>query len=139
MNLVYTLSPEVTQKHHWDLGKKWLDFSDIDFIFKVTPAFWMSNLTEKSLSALYLLNQMMDSGQILCFVSFGIIKVLIRFGDLDLIFKVTTPWRLQKWALSALYLVNQLVGLGDIVFLRKHSYIYTCIYKGKGKRHLMNT
>ena len=53
------------------MGKKWLDFGDIDFIFKVTPALWISNFDQKSLTAPYLLNQMMDSGQTLCIVSLG--------------------------------------------------------------------
>ena len=60
-----------TQKHHWNMGKKWLDFDDLDLIFKVTPALWMSNFDKKILSAPYLLNQMMDSGQTLCIVSLG--------------------------------------------------------------------
>ena len=44
------------------MGKK-LDFGDLDLIFKVTLALWMSNFDKKSLPALYPLNQMMDSGQ----------------------------------------------------------------------------
>ena len=50
-------------------GKKWLDFGDLDLIFKVTPAIWMSNFDKKSFSAPFLLNQMIDSGQTLCIVS----------------------------------------------------------------------
>ena len=53
------------------MGKKWLDFDDHDLIFKVTPAIWMSNFDQKSLSAPYLLNQMVDSGLTLCIVSLG--------------------------------------------------------------------
>ena len=53
------------------MGKKWLDFGDIDFIFKVTPALWMLNFDQKNVSALDLLDQMMDSGQTLCIVSLG--------------------------------------------------------------------
>ena len=46
--------------------KKILDFGDLGLIFKVTPALWMSDFDQKkSLSAPYLLNQMMDSGQTL--------------------------------------------------------------------------
>ena len=45
------------------MEKKWLDFGDLDLIFKDTPALWMSNFYQKSLSAPCLLNQMMDSGQ----------------------------------------------------------------------------
>ena len=53
------------------MAKKWLDFGNLDLIFKVTPALWMSNLTEKSLSTPYILNQKMDSGQTLSIVSLG--------------------------------------------------------------------
>ena len=53
------------------MGKKWLDFGDLDHIFKVTPALWMSNFDQKSLSALYLLKQMINSGQTLYIVSLG--------------------------------------------------------------------
>ena len=49
--------------------KKGLDFGDLDLIFKVAPAIQI--LTKQSLSAPYLLNQMMDSGQTLCIVSLG--------------------------------------------------------------------
>ena len=45
------------------MKKKWSDFGDIDLIFKVTPALRMSNFGQNNLSALYLLNQMMDSSQ----------------------------------------------------------------------------
>ena len=34
-------------KHHWDMRKKWLNFGDLDLIFKVTPALWMSNFERK--------------------------------------------------------------------------------------------
>ena len=53
------------------MEKKWLDFNDIDLTFKVTPALWISNFDQKSLSAPYHLNQMMDSGQTLRIVSLG--------------------------------------------------------------------
>ena len=59
------------QKLHQDMGKKWLDFGEPDLIFKATPSLWMSNFDQKSLSAPYLFNQMMDSGQTLCIVSSG--------------------------------------------------------------------
>ena len=51
------------------MGKKWLDFVDLDLIFKVTLALWMSNFDQKA--ALYLLNQIMDSGQTFRIVSLG--------------------------------------------------------------------
>ena len=47
------------------MGKKLLDFDDLDLVFKVTAAL------QKSLSAHYLLNQMMDSGQTLCILLLG--------------------------------------------------------------------
>ena len=70
MSLVCILSPEPIggfwPNLHWDMGKKWLDFGDLDLIFKVTPTLWMSNLDQKSLSAPYHFNQMMGSDQTLC-------------------------------------------------------------------------
>ena len=54
-----------------DMEKKWLDSGDLDLIFKVTSALWMSHFDKKILSAPYLLNQMMDSGQTLNIVSMG--------------------------------------------------------------------
>ena len=51
------------------MGKKSLDVGDLDLIFKVTPALWMPNFDQKSLSAPYLWNQIMDPGQTLCIVS----------------------------------------------------------------------
>ena len=56
------------QKHHWDMGEKWLASDDHDLIFKVTPTLWMSNFDQKSLFAPCLWNQMMDSGQSLCII-----------------------------------------------------------------------
>ena len=53
------------------MGKERLDFDDLDLIFKVTLALWMSDFDQKSLSAPYLLNQMIDSGQTLYIVSLG--------------------------------------------------------------------
>ena len=53
------------------MGKIWLDFVDLELIFKVTQALWMSNFDKKVLSAPYLLNQIIDSGQMLCIVSMG--------------------------------------------------------------------
>ena len=34
---------KVAHKHQWDMDKKWLDFGEVDLIFKDTPALWMSN------------------------------------------------------------------------------------------------
>ena len=51
------------------MWKKWLDFGDIDLIFMVTPALWMSNFDQKEACLHPLLNQVMASGQALCIVS----------------------------------------------------------------------
>ena len=50
VSLVYTLISwinrwnltKLAQIHNWDWGKKWLDFGDLDLIFKVTPELWNS-------------------------------------------------------------------------------------------------
>ena len=60
---------KLTQTHYWDGGKKWLDFGDLDLIFKVTPALW--NFDHKKLVC----TLMTDSGQIVT----GWVKDLIRF------------------------------------------------------------
>ena len=41
---------ELAQKHYWDVGDKCLDFGDLNLIFMVTPALWMSNFDQKRLS-----------------------------------------------------------------------------------------
>ena len=72
-------------------GKKWLDFGDLYLVFKVTPALWNSNFDrKKSLCAHYILNQWLEFYQTSTDTSLGHEKKVIRFGDLDLIFKVTT-------------------------------------------------
>ena len=38
---------KLAQIHHWDGGKKWLDFDDLYLVFKVTPALWNSNFLRK--------------------------------------------------------------------------------------------
>ena len=55
MSLVFTLSCEPIHgfwpnlyRNYWNMGKKWLDFGDLDLIFKVTPALWMSNFDKKA-------------------------------------------------------------------------------------------
>ena len=81
---------KLAQTRYWDGGKKWWDFGDHDLIFKVTPALWIIKFWQKSLSTSYLLNQMTDSGQTSCIVMLCGLKIWLDFGDLDLIFKVTT-------------------------------------------------
>ena len=61
------------------MRKKLLVFSDLDLIFKVTPALSISKYDQNSLSAPYLLNQMMDFSQTLHIISLGKLKDLIRF------------------------------------------------------------
>ena len=81
---------KLAQTHYWEGGKKWLDFGDLDLIFKVTPALW--NFQKKkacvhhtiktvkwALSAPYFLNQMTDSGQTSYIVILGWFKDLVRF------------------------------------------------------------
>ena len=71
---------KLAQTRYWEGWKKWLDFGDLDFIFQATTAVWnFQILTQKSLSAPYLLNQMTDSGQTSNIVTFGWFKDLIRF------------------------------------------------------------
>ena len=53
------------------MGKKCLDFGDLDLIFKITPTFWIWNFDQKILAAPYLLTQIMYSGQTLYIVSVG--------------------------------------------------------------------
>ena len=78
---------KLAQEHSWNMGKIWLDFIDLELIFKATQALWMSDFDKKILSVPYLLNRIMDSGQTLCIVSLGSLKKLIRFWW-HLIFKV---------------------------------------------------
>ena len=40
---------KLAQIHHWNWGKKWLDFGDLYLVFKVTPALWNSNFNTKKL------------------------------------------------------------------------------------------
>ena len=60
----------LTQTHYWDGDKKWLDFGELDLIFK----FWPKKACQHSL-----LNQMTDSGQTPYIVMLGWFKDLIRF------------------------------------------------------------
>ena len=49
---------KLAQIHHWDGGNKWLDFGDLDLIFKVTPALWNSNFDRKKLMCILSLEPM---------------------------------------------------------------------------------
>ena len=68
------------QTHYWEGLKKWLDFGDLDLIFKVRPALWnFQILTQKSLSAPYFLNQMTVLVKLHYTITLGWFKDLIRF------------------------------------------------------------
>ena len=60
------------------MGNAWLDFGDLDLIFNVKPALWLSNFDQKSLSALYLLDQMTDASQTSHIVTLLWFKNLVR-------------------------------------------------------------
>ena len=66
---------------------KWLDFGDIYLIFKVTPALWMSNFDQKKLVCILSLEPNDRVWPVFMYYIIGVIKKLIDFGDLDLIFK----------------------------------------------------
>ena len=106
--------------------KKWLDFCDLDLIFKVTPALWNFQILTKtkSLSAPFLLNQMADSGQISYILMLGWFKNIIRFW---------WPWpnfqghhtiktvrfsNFDKKSLSAPYLLNQIKDSGKTSYIK---------------------
>ena len=88
---------KLAQLHHWDGGIRWLDFGDLDLIFKVTPTLWNSNFDRKKacVHTVFWTNDwnftklaqihLYDRG-----------KKWLYFGDLDLIFKVTTFSRSQS-------------------------------------------
>ena len=97
-------------------GGNWLDFGDLDLIFKVTPALWnFQILTPKSLSASYLLNQMTDFSQTSFIVTLGSFKDLIRFWWPWLNFqghhtiKTVLFSNFDHKSLSTSYLVNQMM------------------------------
>ena len=56
----HILWTKLAQIHHWDWEKKWLDFGDLDLIYKVTSAHWNSNFDRESLCAHCLLNQWLE-------------------------------------------------------------------------------
>ena len=70
---------KLTQTHYWEGGKKWLDFGDLNLIFKVTPAFWNFQILTKILFAPYFLNEMTDSGQTSYVVTLWWFKEFIIF------------------------------------------------------------
>ena len=109
---------KLAQKHHWDKGKKWLDFGDLDFIFQVTPALWMSNVDQKKaclhpiswtkwwiLAKLYVLYHWDNQ------------KNWLDFDDLDLIFSTLKFQSLTKKILSAPYRLNQMTDSGQTSYI----------------------
>ena len=70
---------KLAQTHYWEGGKKLLNLSDLEFIFKVTPALWSFQIWPKKACLHSLLNQWMDSGQISYIGTLGWSKNLIRF------------------------------------------------------------
>ena len=66
------------------MGEKSLDFGDIDLIFKATPALWIPNFDQKSLSAPYLFNQIWwILAKLYVLYHWDSQKILLDFGDLD--------------------------------------------------------
>ena len=92
---------KLTQVYHREAEKCWLDFGDLDPIFKVTG--WL-RLLENGLSAHYLLKEWIDFNQTCTSTLLGHVKELIRF---DPIFKVAGGLRLLDNGLSARYLLNE--------------------------------
>ena len=76
------------------MGKKYLDFGDLDLIFKVTPALWMSYSDQKKLVCTCLHPIFWTKWLILVklyiLYHWDNIKIWLDFGELDLIFKMTT-------------------------------------------------
>ena len=70
---------KLAQIHHWDWGKKWLDFGDLDLIFKVTPALWNSNFDRKELVCTLSLEPMVEFYQTSTDTLLGQGKEVIRF------------------------------------------------------------
>ena len=83
------------------MEKNWLDFYDLDPIFKVTLRL---RLLENGLSAPCLLKEWVDFDQL---YFWDMEKNWLDFGDLDPIFKVTLGLRLLENGLSALYLLKE--------------------------------
>ena len=87
-----------------DMLKNWLDFGNLDFIFKVT---WWLRWLENSLSAPYLLNKWMDFYQTCTSILLRHGKNWLDFDDLDPIFKVTGMLRFLENDLFARCIQNE--------------------------------
>ena len=114
MSLMCTLSHESIDGI-WDRGMKWLDFGDLDLIFKLHRHFETQILIGKSLCAHYLLNQWLEFYQTSTDTSLGQGKEEIRFW---------WPWPhfqgnyIIKWALCAMsrgYLISTAYNLFSFI------------------------
>ena len=74
---------ELAQIHHKDGAKKWLDFGDLDLIFKITTLSILKKVSlvnaVKGLCAHYLFNQWMEFNQTSTDTSSGWGKEVFRF------------------------------------------------------------
>ena len=84
------------------MEKNWLDFGDLDLIFKV-----ILRLLKNGLSAPCLLKEWVDFDQTCTSIFLWQEKELIRFGDLDPIFKVTGELILLESGFSTASLQNE--------------------------------
>ena len=97
---------KLVQLYCWDMKKYWLDFGDLDPIFKVTVRL---KLLENCLSAPYLLNEWMDYDQLVHPNCYDMEKNWLDFEDHDPIFKVTLRLTLVENGLSAPCLLKEWV------------------------------
>ena len=84
----------------WDMEKNWLDFDDLDPIFKVTLRL---RLVDNGLSAPCLLKKWVDFDQTCKLYFCDMHRNWLYFSDLHSIFKVRLGLRLLVNGLSALY------------------------------------
>ena len=70
---------KLAQIYYWDWGKKWLDFGELDLIFKVTLALWNSNFDRKRLVCKLYLEPSLDVYQTITDTLLGHWKEVIRF------------------------------------------------------------
>ena len=71
--------PKLAQMHHWDWGKKWLDFGDLISFSRSHRHFETQMLIGKSLCAYYTLNQWLEFEQTSTNRLLGHGKEVIRF------------------------------------------------------------
>ena len=78
--LIYLLNGQIlaklTQVYHWEGGKCWLEFGDLDPIFKVTGGL---RFLENGLSVSYFLKEWIDFNQTCTSILLGHVKELIKF------------------------------------------------------------